>query len=326
MNTVAWSRIDDKFHRNEKLAPLSDSAIALYVRAISWSSENLTDGFIPLHALPHLAPNVALGRSYDFEGNLLTFAALLGELEQAQAFEVAVGGHRIHDYLEFNEQAVTVKARREKKNGLVPAHGRGIAPVRGRTRDASAPDPAPVIAPDAPVIAPDPAPNAGALPGSRNPEPEYERDEANQARARTREEDADDFFPEGYGEEPQVMPDYEAPPPNPTSAPDRTAARKGEPPATAIDLAELQRFFGTKWPGFRDSWDRAMERIPNASARRLNDWLAHDLERWQAQKLPEQPKLSDAERFKQRMIEHLKDPDSFTSRSMSEEQKRRLLA
>ena len=227
---MAWSRIDDKFHRNEKLAPLSDSAIALYVRAISWASENLTDGFIPTHALPHLAPNVALGRSYDFDGNVLTFGSLLAELEGAGGFEEAIGGHRIHDYLDFNETAAKVKSRRDAKNGHAPALAPDPAPARGH-------DPAPAseparghtgdaLAPSAPVIAPAAAPTAGALPG--NPEPGDEKNPeygVAQARSPVREDDAADFFPDGWGEEPQVMPDYEAPPPNPTVAPDQPAAK-----------------------------------------------------------------------------------------------------
>jgi hypothetical protein len=43
---MPWVRLDDRFPSHRKVRLLSDSAFRLYVSAICWSAENLTDGVI----------------------------------------------------------------------------------------------------------------------------------------------------------------------------------------------------------------------------------------------------------------------------------------
>lgn len=59
---MTWFKVDDKFHSHNKVRKvLADdpAALALWVVAGSWSSDNLTDGFVPDHQLPWLIPTGA---------------------------------------------------------------------------------------------------------------------------------------------------------------------------------------------------------------------------------------------------------------------------
>jgi hypothetical protein len=59
---MTWFKVDDKFHSHSKVRKVlaeAPSALALWVVAGSWSSDNLTDGLIPDHQLPWLIPNGA---------------------------------------------------------------------------------------------------------------------------------------------------------------------------------------------------------------------------------------------------------------------------
>lgn len=56
---MTWFKVDDKLHSNNKTRKvLADdpAALALWVVAGSWSSDLLTDGFVPDHQLPWLIP------------------------------------------------------------------------------------------------------------------------------------------------------------------------------------------------------------------------------------------------------------------------------
>lgn len=44
---MAWFKVDDKFHSHRKRKKTSLDAIGLWVICGSWSSDQLTDGFIP---------------------------------------------------------------------------------------------------------------------------------------------------------------------------------------------------------------------------------------------------------------------------------------
>jgi general stress protein YciG len=56
---MTWFKVDDKFHSHNKTRKVlaeAPIALALWVVAGSWSSDNLTDGFVPDHQLPWLIP------------------------------------------------------------------------------------------------------------------------------------------------------------------------------------------------------------------------------------------------------------------------------
>ncbi|MEU2510205.1 hypothetical protein ABZ621_36705 [Streptomyces sp. NPDC007863] len=97
---MPWVRLDDRFPSHRKVALLSDRAFRLYVSALCWSSENLTEGRILEKELP-LVTRVRGPK---------TAAA---ELEAAGLWDRAEVGWVIHDYLEYNPDRAKVKAERE---------------------------------------------------------------------------------------------------------------------------------------------------------------------------------------------------------------------
>ena len=60
---MPWGRIDDTFYSHPKVLELDDGlrhrAIAAYWMAISWANDQLTDGRVPVGALPLLKADVA---------------------------------------------------------------------------------------------------------------------------------------------------------------------------------------------------------------------------------------------------------------------------
>src|SRR4051812_36732111 len=73
---MPWARFDDRFPSNRKVRLLSDGAFRLYVSAICWSAENLTDGVIKTAEL-RLVADVRATRTRAKE---LVEAGLLEEL------------------------------------------------------------------------------------------------------------------------------------------------------------------------------------------------------------------------------------------------------
>lgn len=48
---MTWFKVDDKLHDHRKARRAGKAAMGLWVRAGSWSADNLTDGFIPASVL-----------------------------------------------------------------------------------------------------------------------------------------------------------------------------------------------------------------------------------------------------------------------------------
>jgi len=97
---MPWVKLDDRFPSHRKVALISDRAFRLYVSALCWASENLTEGRILDRELPLVArirgpKNVAK------------------ELEEAQLWDRIEGGWVIHDYLEYNPDRARVQAERQ---------------------------------------------------------------------------------------------------------------------------------------------------------------------------------------------------------------------
>jgi hypothetical protein len=100
---MPWARFDDRFPSNRKVRLLSDAAFRLYVSAICWSAENLTDGVVQKTELRLVSDVKAASRRAQ-------------ELVEAGLFEALEGGGwKIHDYHEYNPTAEQVKADRAAK-------------------------------------------------------------------------------------------------------------------------------------------------------------------------------------------------------------------
>jgi hypothetical protein len=100
---MPWARFDDRFPSNRKVRLLSDGAFRLYVSAICWSAENLTDGVIKTAEL-RLVADVRATRTRAKE---LVEAGLFEDLNGA--------GWKIHDYHEYNPTAEQVRADRAQR-------------------------------------------------------------------------------------------------------------------------------------------------------------------------------------------------------------------
>jgi len=95
---IAWFKIDDGFWAHPKTLQLTDSAVALWVRAGAWSCQQLTDGFIPQYALPMLGVD--------------EFPAI--QLVEVGYWDESDGGYTFHDWDEYQEASEAVKDRRKK--------------------------------------------------------------------------------------------------------------------------------------------------------------------------------------------------------------------
>jgi hypothetical protein len=97
---VSWAKIDDRLHSHPKVLEAGPEAMGLFLLALSWCADYLTDGFVP-----------------EIQVRRLLFVcddplAIADKLVGAELWERADGGYQIHDYLEYNPSAEQVKAER----------------------------------------------------------------------------------------------------------------------------------------------------------------------------------------------------------------------
>lgn len=100
---MPWVRLDDRFPTHRKVALLSDRAFRLYVSALCWSSENLTEGHISDRELTLVA-------------RVRGTKTAATELVTAQLWEREDDGYVIHDFLEYNPSRARVKEDRERNS------------------------------------------------------------------------------------------------------------------------------------------------------------------------------------------------------------------
>jgi hypothetical protein len=94
---VAWFNVDDSFYDHPKAWDAPDCAVALWTRAGSWSSGNLTDGFVPA------------GMIVRFCGDPDT---AVRELISRGLWMRTRGGYQFHDWPDWNQTKEVVKAKR----------------------------------------------------------------------------------------------------------------------------------------------------------------------------------------------------------------------
>lgn len=121
---MTWVRMDDDFPMHRKVRPLSDGAFRLHVSALCWSAKHLTDGYIPEADLP-LASDVRVPRRR------------VKELEQRGLWHRTERGWLVNDFLEYNDSAEEVKAKRERaaERQRRSRAGRGLASQGMSQRD-----------------------------------------------------------------------------------------------------------------------------------------------------------------------------------------------
>jgi hypothetical protein len=98
---MPWSKVDDRFYDHPKTVAVGTMGAGLFVLALSYTANKLTDGFIPTAMIRRLVADVD------------DPVALADSLVEAGLFERVDGGYLIHDYLDYNPPAAKVIAERE---------------------------------------------------------------------------------------------------------------------------------------------------------------------------------------------------------------------
>lgn len=87
------------FHSHPKILGLSNAAVGVFAKALSYASANLTDGFVPSKPC----------REWDRN------RTLFGQLCDAGLVRKVTGGYIIDSYLEHNPSKTQVEAKREQQ-------------------------------------------------------------------------------------------------------------------------------------------------------------------------------------------------------------------
>jgi hypothetical protein len=114
---LPWFKVDDAFWAHPKTLQLSTAAVALWVRAGSWSSQQLTDGRIANHVLPVFAIDPAAP----------------GELVDAGYWHEVEGGYAFHDWDHYQPSAIETKTKRDEISRKRAEAGRKGAESRWQT-------------------------------------------------------------------------------------------------------------------------------------------------------------------------------------------------
>lgn len=100
---MTYVKIDDDIFRNPKVVRVSTVAKLIYVASICYCGNQLTDGFIPRNAARTLSADAGVNYS----------PKIVKELINAGLWLESEDGYTIHDYLEHNESAEKVHAKKE---------------------------------------------------------------------------------------------------------------------------------------------------------------------------------------------------------------------
>lgn len=109
---MPWARIDDRANSDAKLLALSDPAFRLWVGGLIFCQANLTDGFIPTHAIETFGVRAKSKAPLVRE---LT-ASVLGKRPLWQEVN---GGWQFNDFLDWNDSREVVLAQRAKGKSRV---------------------------------------------------------------------------------------------------------------------------------------------------------------------------------------------------------------
>lgn len=170
---MAWGKVDDGLHKSVKWRKASKPARALWVTALSWSMDELTDGFVPTHILGMLDGTKREAQS----------------LVDAGLWDTRKHGWVFHDWSDYQPDSASIKAKKAKESegAALGNHrrwheGKGVRVesceyCQGMPPELDVEPPTPEYdvprvpdqVPDGP---PDTAPESGAISGSHRPVPE----------------------------------------------------------------------------------------------------------------------------------------------------------
>lgn len=90
---MAWVRVDDAFYDHAKFVRLDAASIGLWTIGLAYANRNLTDGWVPARFI----------KGYGNPAKLVREGLLSAEDD----------GYRIHDYLDYQESAEKILAKRQ---------------------------------------------------------------------------------------------------------------------------------------------------------------------------------------------------------------------
>jgi hypothetical protein len=124
---MSWVKVDDKIFLNGKFRLATDAARLLYFSGLCFSAQAETDGAILASDLPVVA---AYARIADA-------SAIAKELVQLRLWELADGGHQIHDYLEYQPSRSNLEAERKRKREWAAANSGATSASSGQSNSAT---------------------------------------------------------------------------------------------------------------------------------------------------------------------------------------------
>lgn len=110
---MAWGRLNDRANGDAKLLALTDAAWRMWGCGLIYCQANLTDGFIPDHAV------------HSFGVRAKNKAAVIGELcrslvpGKGPLWHPVENGYQVHDYLDWNDSREDIIAERERNRQRV---------------------------------------------------------------------------------------------------------------------------------------------------------------------------------------------------------------
>lgn len=149
---MAWFKVDDQLAFHPKAATAGNAAMGLWVRAGSYASAHLTDGFI--------ASAIALAMANECDADALVNVGLWDRVD---------GGYQFHGWDEWQPDAEEERKRREERSEKRRAAGRKGAEVRWGKKGAKKSDSNPMASVMASAMANGCDRNSNAMPPSPSP-------------------------------------------------------------------------------------------------------------------------------------------------------------
>lgn len=137
---MPWGRLDDQANGNPKLLALSDAAWRMWGCAVIYCQAQLTDGFVPSHAIHTFGVRA---RDKEKVADELCAAQVYG---RAPLWSKVEGGYQFHDYLQWNdskEEVLTKRERDRKRKGFRSDSEAGPRGIRAESAGTAAGIPAP---------------------------------------------------------------------------------------------------------------------------------------------------------------------------------------
>lgn len=135
---MVWFKVDDSFYDHPKVFDAPDCAVALWIRAGTWSARNLTNGFVPA-GLP-----ARLCGDHD---------TAVRELVRRGLWSRVSGGYQFHDWFDYQRSAEQVQELRQKraeagrKGGLAKARKQTASKSQASASGVAKQNPAPTRPP-----------------------------------------------------------------------------------------------------------------------------------------------------------------------------------